>query len=66
MLQVRPRATIPGPLIRSMGHPCAQIVPIKPAQNEVTTDPAFGMWESHKDKKDIHKFIRKLSEGRSL
>ncbi|MBX9586853.1 MAG: type II toxin-antitoxin system prevent-host-death family antitoxin [Gammaproteobacteria bacterium] len=52
--------------VKSHGHACAQIVPIKSTRKEVSIDPAFGMWESHKDMVDVHKFIRKLREGRSL
>jgi prevent-host-death family protein len=52
--------------IKSRGHACAQIVPVKPQPKKTNTDPAFGMWKAHEDMADVYKYVRKLRESRSL
>jgi len=50
--------------VKSHGHACAQIIPIKPEVKKFTTDPAFGMWKDHEGMADVVKYVRKLREGR--
>lgn len=52
--------------IKSHGHACAKIVPIKPQPKKISTDPVFGMWNGHEGMADAYKYVRNLREGSSL
>jgi len=53
-------------IITSHGKPCGEIIPYQKQPKIAKADKAFGMWENHKENKDVNEYVRKLRKRRDV